>query len=178
MDSAEPVSPAPPPARPLRSIAVAVDGSVPARRALNVAIDLARLSSATLAVVGVVPAPRVYSDSGGAVMQVLAENRREFERILAQAGETARAAGVTHVTSDAREGAIAEELLAFLEERRPDLLVMGARGLSTTGRLLLGSVSDGVVHHARCSVLIVRPPAELPPVAPPNLDRTTTRRKH
>ena len=37
-----------------------------------------------------------------------------------------------------------------------DLIVMGSRGLGAWSRLLLGSVSSAVVHHAKCSVEIVR----------------------
>jgi nucleotide-binding universal stress UspA family protein len=55
------------------------------------------------------------------------------------------------------EGHIAQTIIAEAEERRPDLLVLGARGHSTLDRLLLGSVSDFVATHAPCSVLIVRP---------------------
>jgi nucleotide-binding universal stress UspA family protein len=39
-----------------------------------------------------------------------------------------------------------------------DLIVMGSRGLGAWNRLLLGSVSSAVVHHAKCSVEIVRKP--------------------
>ena len=41
-----------------------------------------------------------------------------------------------------------------------DLIVLGSHGYKTWERLLLGSVSNSVVHHAPCSVLIVRSPAE------------------
>jgi nucleotide-binding universal stress UspA family protein len=142
----------------LRTIAVAVDGSAPAERALESAVDLAKLASASLCVLGVVPAPMVYSDEGGIILEVLAENRRAFEVHVNESAERARKAGVRAVTTDVREGAIIDQILGFLDEKKPDLLVMGARGLSTTARLLLGSVSDGVLHHANCSVLIVRTP--------------------
>jgi nucleotide-binding universal stress UspA family protein len=145
-----------------RTIAVAVDGSAPAERALSSAIELAKLASASLTVVGVVPTPVVYSDAGGMIMQVLAENRRSFAELIDHAATTARAAGVARVTTSVLEGVIIDSLLGFLDETKPDLLVMGARGLSTTGRLFLGSVSDGVLHHAQCSVLIVRPSAPPP----------------
>jgi len=45
------------------------------------------------------------------------------------------------------------------ENWHADLIVMGSRGLSAWNRLLLGSVSSGVVHYAKCSVEIVRSPA-------------------
>jgi len=143
-----------------RSVAVAIDGSAPSERALASAIELAKLGSASLGIVGVVPAPRVYSDQGGAVLEVLAEDRRQFESLVRRSAEAARTAGIHSVTTDLREGAIVEEILSFLDQTQPDIVVLGARGLSTTSRLLLGSVSDGVLHHANCSVLIVRPAAK------------------
>ncbi|MCI4326715.1 MAG: universal stress protein [Thermoplasmata archaeon] len=136
------------------------------------AIDLAKLASAPLCVVGIVPAPLVYSDEGGIILEVLAENRRAFEALVNRSAESARTAGVRPVTTEVREGAIIDQLLGFLDEKKPDLLVMGARGLSTTARLLLGSVSDGVLHHANCSILIVRPPTAPPRVAKGRARRT------
>jgi len=41
-----------------------------------------------------------------------------------------------------------------------DLIVTGARGLSTARRTILGSVSDYVVHHTHCPVCVVPPPAD------------------
>ncbi len=46
------------------------------------------------------------------------------------------------------------------EEWKADLIVIGSHGYSRWERLLLGSVSDSVLHHAPCSVLVVRLPAE------------------
>jgi nucleotide-binding universal stress UspA family protein len=143
-----------------RSVAVAVDGSAPSERAFASAVELAKLTSAPLAIVGVVPAPRVYSDQGGAILEVLAEDRREFAALVKRSADSARATGIRTVTTDVREGAIVDEILAFLDQVHPDVVVLGARGLSTTSRLLLGSVSDGVLHHANCSVLVVRPEAK------------------
>ncbi len=42
------------------------------------------------------------------------------------------------------------------EEMKADLIIVGSHGYSRWERLLLGSVSDSVVHHAPCSVLVVR----------------------
>ncbi|QQS42973.1 MAG: universal stress protein [Acidobacteriota bacterium] len=46
------------------------------------------------------------------------------------------------------------------EEWPADLVVMGSHGYGFWARTLLGSVSDSVVHHAPCSVLIVRKPKQ------------------
>ncbi len=53
-------------------------------------------------------------------------------------------------------GHAANQIVRVAEEESVDLIVLGSRGLSPLKALLLGSVSDHVVHHARCSVLIVR----------------------
>jgi nucleotide-binding universal stress UspA family protein len=47
-------------------------------------------------------------------------------------------------------------ILTVAETRQVDLIVMGARGLNPLQTLLLGSVSQAVIHHARCPVTVVR----------------------
>jgi len=54
------------------------------------------------------------------------------------------------------EGDPAEEILQATENEKPDLLVMGSRGLSGFERAMLGSVSLKVLHHVTCDMLIVR----------------------
>lgn len=54
------------------------------------------------------------------------------------------------------EGSPRETIVDEADRWGADLIVMGSRGLSAWGRLLLGSVSNAVVHHAKCSVEIVR----------------------
>lgn len=145
----------------IRRIAVAVDGSAYAQRALAFAIDLARRYESALDVVSVAPLIPVYVAPAepwipaGVPETEIAHYRQVVEAAVAEA----KRAGVTPVTGVCLEGVIVDELLAHVEESHPDLLVLGSRGLSAARRLLLGSVSDAVVHHVRCPVLIVRPPA-------------------
>ena len=50
----------------------------------------------------------------------------------------------------------AEEILQATETEKPDLLVMGSRGLSGFERVMIGSVSLKVLHHVKCDMMIVR----------------------
>ncbi len=68
-----------------------------------------------------------------------------------------------------KQVAISHELLVGSPESRivetaedmvADLIIVGSHGYNRWERLLLGSVSDSVVHHAPCSVLVVRIPKE------------------
>ncbi|KAK9078576.1 hypothetical protein SSX86_002633 [Deinandra increscens subsp. villosa] len=51
-----------------------------------------------------------------------------------------------------------EMIVEAAEDMNADLLVVGSRGLGQIKRAFLGSVSDYCVHHAKCPVLVVRPP--------------------
>jgi len=64
------------------------------------------------------------------------------------------------VSSEVLFGSPESRIVETAEAIRPDLIVLGSHGYSRWERLLLGSVSDSVVHHAPCSVLIVRTTAE------------------
>jgi len=64
------------------------------------------------------------------------------------------------LTSEVLFGSPESRIVETAEATHPDLIVLGSHGYSRWERLLLGSVSDSVVHHAPCSVLIVRTPAE------------------
>ena len=62
------------------------------------------------------------------------------------------------ISSEIIQGPPRQVILDEAEKWGADLIVMGSRGLGVWNRLLLGSVSSAVVHHAKCSVEIVRTP--------------------
>ena len=62
------------------------------------------------------------------------------------------------ISSEIIQGSPRQVIVEEAERWNADLVVMGSRGLGTWNRLLLGSVSNSVVHHANCSVEIVRRP--------------------
>ncbi|HJS51702.1 MAG TPA: universal stress protein [Pyrinomonadaceae bacterium] len=62
------------------------------------------------------------------------------------------------ITTEMLFGSPESRIVETADEWKPDLVVVGSHGYSGWERLLIGSVSDSVVHHAPCSVLVVRTP--------------------
>ena len=141
----------------LNRIVVAIDGSEGADRALDVAAELASRYGAFLTLVTVVPpTPTPYLaglDAGGPGPAALTST---YDALLASRRTRVRGPRLPRVETVRREGVVVEELLDYLDRDRPDLLVVGSRGLSAGRRLFLGSVSGALVHHAPCPVLVVR----------------------
>lgn len=135
-------------------VVVAYDGSKYSDRALEDGIEIARRFGSSLIVLSVAP---IHPDVGEAPgMSVRAEKRKvEAYRALAEkAAARARRAKVWNVTVEVREGGVVPEILRFLKANRPDLVIVGSRGQSTFRGLLLGSVSEAVIHHAACKVMV------------------------
>ena len=64
------------------------------------------------------------------------------------------------ISSEIIQGTPAQVIVDEAESWGADLIVMGSRGLGPWNRLLLGSVSNAVVHHAKCSVEVIRTPQQ------------------
>src|SRR4029079_16473444 len=67
------------------------------------------------------------------------------------------------ISSEIIQGSPSEVIVDEAEHWVADLIIMGSRGLGMWNRLLLGSVSNAVVHHAKCSVEVVRTPQQKQP---------------
>ena len=77
-------------------------------------------------------------------------------RIAAHAKERAMNARALNVTTQICAGDIADEILDVADVEMADILVLGRRGLGRVREALLGSVSQKVLHHAACTVVIVK----------------------
>jgi len=137
---------------PFTHILVPVDGSEPSHRALKRARKLAEADGAELTVLEVVEPilyPSVPPYTTEDFVKELAEARyQQFKPLL----ESTTAKWNRLV----REGFAADEICRVAEEEKCDLIAIGSRGLSAVERWWLGSVSDRVVHHAPCDVLVIR----------------------
>ncbi len=143
--------------RPFQHLLVAYDGSTEARIALDRAIEISRSWSSRLTILTVYQPPTMWATS----MMIPPEPPADAERkalndLLREAVRTSEERGLSGVRGELLQGHAAESILGFAEGEHVDLVVMGSRGQSATARLLLGSVSDAVVHHARVAVLVVR----------------------
>jgi nucleotide-binding universal stress UspA family protein len=140
-------------------ILLATDGSEEAELAALRAVELADATDSELHVVhvGVVPHFLVsYPGTLGYERRLYEQIEEESRELLRKQSWQVKAAGGIVAGAHLRMGAVALEIVALAEELKADLIVMGSRGLGGVRRALMGSVSDSVVRHAHCPVLVVR----------------------
>jgi nucleotide-binding universal stress UspA family protein len=141
-------------------ILLATDGSEDAELATSTAIDLAKSTSSELHIVLVEEPAYAYVDPSGYPYFSDPELEHELERQarmrLDAEVEKSCSAGGAIAQAHLRVGAAAAEIVDLAEDIGAGLVVMGSRGLGRIRRALMGSVSDSVVRHAHCPVLVVR----------------------
>lgn len=151
-------------------ILVPLDGSEHSLRALEMAKQIAKEFGGKIALIHVysvavrpiiVPEPSTFSPAGVSVITAeeaskVAEAVREVGRRVLAEGEQKAKAEKVQVETMLVEGHAVQEIVRAAKEGKFDLIVIGAKGISRIRELLLGSVTDGVIHHAACPVLVVK----------------------
>jgi nucleotide-binding universal stress UspA family protein len=137
-------------------ILVGVDGSEPAKKALEYAANLASKDESHLYIVHVI-------EEFGELIQrweqhdsYVEEVKRLSKDLLHECESRARELWVAKIDTIEEEGDAAEKILQIAKDKEIDTIVLGNKGFSTAEEFLLGSVSLKVSHHAKCSVIIVR----------------------
>lgn len=143
-----------------RSVLVGTDGSASAERAVEHAAGLARAFDARLTILTAF-APQPVHD----VQRAQAEAPADLRWMLTDASQAedragsgkalAARLGVTQVRTRVARGDPAEALVETADDVGADLIVVGSKGMTGTGRFLLGSVPNRVSHHAPCDLLVV-----------------------
>jgi nucleotide-binding universal stress UspA family protein len=139
----------------MNAIVVGTDGSPGAEAAVKKVIELVEGTGVTVHLVCAYPgrsalerigmtARQEPTDLRGVAADVLARDQRRFEE-----------AGFT-VQKHAREGDPAHVIIDVAEEQNADLIAVGARGHAGLRRVMLGSVTGKLAHHAPRSLLIVQ----------------------
>jgi nucleotide-binding universal stress UspA family protein len=139
-----------------------IDFSPGSQQAMRVAVRLASEADAELVLVHAwhVP-PMAFAEEYVYSPVLIQELRDGAEAALETATREATALGAKRLASKLVTGMPRHAIVEVLEhEPAFDLVVMGTHGRSGLARFLLGSVAEGVVRHAPCSVLAVRPDGE------------------
>jgi nucleotide-binding universal stress UspA family protein len=139
---------------------VATEGSEEATLAAQTAADLANKTGSELHLVYARSMPMVMGYSAAEPLGTSAvdeeEVRERAQRFLDNQVERIKAEGGPVAQAHLMWGRPAREIAHLAEEIGAGLIVMGSRGLGGMRRALMGSVSDSVIRHAHCPVLIVR----------------------
>jgi nucleotide-binding universal stress UspA family protein len=138
----------------VQKLLLATDLTDASSAATEQAFELASRLGASLLVVSVIDPGQLWLPGGTAnarVDQVRARREASAQNLV----ERGRESGIP-VTFLVWEGEPGESIVSAAEAERPDMVIVGSHGRGPVGRFLLGSVSEHVVRHAPCPVLVVR----------------------
>jgi nucleotide-binding universal stress UspA family protein len=134
-------------------IMLGYDDSEPAKKALDLALDLASKYRSSLDVVSVVRPPEYLSEKDS--LAVVDNSRSIQKRMLQSLRPKVDALGV-NARFEVLVGSPGDQLLHYAEHEYVDLIIVGHTGKSFLEALRMGSVSKQVMQHAPCAVLVVR----------------------
>lgn len=139
----------------IEHILLGTDGSSPAKHATEFAASLALRFRAKVTVLhAFTPVPAFLGEPN--FSRALYETLDEAEHIVKEAADRLRELGVADVETEVIEGPAANAILGVAETRKPSMIVVGHRGISTWQGILMGSVSHSVTQRAECPVLVVK----------------------
>ena len=141
-------------------VVLAIDGSEEAALAAQAATELSKETGSEVHVTFVLPSPEELEGHHWYAAEVresvLEQAQSEARQFLEGRAEELRAEGAKIVDTHLRTGEPDKEIIRLSEEISATLIVMGSRGLGAVRRALMGSVSDSVVRHAHCPVIVMR----------------------
>lgn len=137
----------------IKKLLVAFDGSPESCAAFDFGLDLARVYKAELHVVSVVEFPEPPID---VETEAFLENgTNHYKNLFRELHRKAHAAAIP-VKTVVAAGRPVVQILHHAEKEKADVLVIGHQTQSHFGRWLTGSVTDKVVDHASCTVIVVK----------------------
>ncbi len=141
-----------------KNILVPYDGSTYANRAFNKALDLAKLHGSNLRVVACLDVENLggwYVDKR-VNNDIMKKAKNLTEKLFSNLRDIAKKNSMALESKIIESKNTVKSIISFAELKNIDLIVMGSSGRGGFDKMLLGSVSNGVMQKAKCSVLIVK----------------------
>lgn len=142
----------------VRNVLFATDFSPASEAAMPYATAICRRFGSTLHLVHVLSDAGLLLMTGGvdyvSMGTIYEDTHNEIKEKLEELG--AHCEGIPH-KNHVRHGQVWKSLAAIIEENEIDLIVVGTHGRGGIGKLLLGSVAENILRHAKCPVLTVGP---------------------
>lgn len=142
-----------------RKLVVAYDGSDLSKKALKEAkLQAAGKTDSEVHIISIISqaGPSTNKVFARVIQKELAEDLRPELQTVKETFEAADIAAITDIVIDHSQNNPAMKLCEYAEEHDADLIVAGSRGLGSVRKFLLGSVSNSIVQHAECPVLIIK----------------------
>ena len=137
-------------------VLVPVDGSDNSLRALDAALLLSEKIGAEVTAIHVMEdIPILHIQSEKLLRELVDAYKKETQQILSKCSDIATRKGLS-ITTKLLQGNVGSTILDFCEREKYDVIIMGSRGMGKFKELVLGSVSNKVVHHSSCPVMIIR----------------------
>lgn len=140
-----------------QNILVPVDGSAPAKKAFEEAVQVAKRNQGKLTLLTVIDTTTFSGTTGASSIKILKEAQAQAHQILADlANEPEVAAAKIRLKTNVAAGNPKREIVEFADQIEADLILMGATGRSALERVFIGSTASYVVNRAACNVMVVK----------------------
>jgi nucleotide-binding universal stress UspA family protein len=146
----------------LTNILVPTDGSTLSAKAVNAAIELAKLTNAGLVALHVYPrypgSPYGTFESAGEALEQAYERQAKAnaDQLFADIRQKTEAEGLQFESALVESNAVWEQVIAVARRKKCDLVCMASHGRRGVGALVLGSETQKVLTHSTLPVLVVR----------------------
>lgn len=150
---------------PPKKILLATDGSDNARRAEDAAAILAKDCGSELLILNAYSIPYYAFSSASAfggmppinIKELMENAEQQAKKLVDESLHRVQSRGARARGKILEAGSsVVYEIVSFAQKENVDLIVVGTRGMGGFKKLLLGSVSSGVVSHAHCNVMVVK----------------------
>lgn len=135
-----------------KRILAATDGSRYSKAAVDEAIKIAKASKGALTIVSVVDVTEEFETEAPELTERF---ERQFKAMVERIKKQAKAKGVK-AEGIVKIGEPYNLIISAAKAKKADLIVMGSHGRRGLSRLLMGSVTERVIGHAKCAVLVIK----------------------